>query len=143
MARTDVMKVLLRVPRRLHNRLTKEASREGVSYNALLVRKLEGASTAVADEELGQKLEAAAKRSGRSVAEEAEFRLERSFEKEGLLREVLALAIGTVGAEVLERMYKTGQLSDLFRRAEASKIDPYEYTIDVLKPFPWPGEDKK
>ena len=44
---------------------------------------------------LKRRLDAAAEKGGRSQSQEAEFRLERSFEQEGLLPEVLTLAFGS------------------------------------------------
>ena len=51
--------------------------------------------------DIKQKLDEAAARSGRSQSQEAELRLERSFEREELLPEVLTLAYGKPLADVL------------------------------------------
>ncbi len=45
--------------------------------------------------EMRQRLEAAAKDSGRSLAQEAEFRIDRTFQTQGLLAEALTLAFGS------------------------------------------------
>jgi uncharacterized protein (DUF1778 family) len=50
--------------------------------------------------DIKQKLDEAAARSGRSQSQEAELRLERSFEREELLPEVLTLAYGKSVADV-------------------------------------------
>lgn len=52
---------------------------------------------------LKERLDAAAEAGGRSQSQEAEFRLERSFEREALLTDVLALAFGerTAGITIM------------------------------------------
>src|SRR5258708_14064315 len=45
--------------------------------------------------EMRQRLEAAAKDSGRSLAQKAEFRIDRTFQTQGLLAEALTLAFGS------------------------------------------------
>jgi TraY domain-containing protein len=54
--------------------------------------------------EMKARLDKAALKSGRSQSQEAEFRLERSFDHEGLLKEVLTLAYGERGARFLMRL---------------------------------------
>ena len=51
--------------------------------------------------ELKNRIEGAANEKGRSLSQEAEFRLERSFDREELLPEVLTLAYGKSLANVL------------------------------------------
>lgn len=53
--------------------------------------------------EIKQQLDDAAQRSGRSQSQEAELRLERSFDRQGLLQEVLELSYGPeVAAELIK-----------------------------------------
>lgn len=59
--------------------------------------------------EIKRRLDAAAEVSGRSQSQEAEFRLERSFERQGLLREVLELAFGDF-ADALMDLQEHGTL---------------------------------
>src|SRR4051794_16631558 len=54
--------------------------------------------------ELKRRMDAAAAESGRSVAQEIELRLERSFEREALLLEVLELRYGSPLAGLLMAM---------------------------------------
>lgn len=57
------------------------------------------------------KLESAAVASGRSLAQEVEYRLERSFERQDLLQEVLTLAFGDEIAEMLIDLREDGVLA--------------------------------
>jgi hypothetical protein len=64
--------------------------------------------------EIKQRLDDAARANGRTQSQEAEFRLERSFDREGLLPEVLTLAYGKPVADVL--IDKRTQLAKLDAR---------------------------
>ena len=64
--------------------------------------------------ELKNRIEGAANEKGRSLSQEAEFRLERSFDREELLPEVLTLAYGKSLANVL--IAKRHQLVKLHAR---------------------------
>ena len=83
-----------------------------------------------------EKLERAATDSGRSLAQEVEHRLEKSFEREGLLPEVLELAYGRQLAGLLMAlgwaMRDAGRMAGFHKHAtlEASEQwtdDPYAY----------------
>ncbi len=54
--------------------------------------------------QLDEQLQAAAAASGRSVSEEIEYRLSRSFEKQDLLPEILTLKFGDTLAKMLMRV---------------------------------------
>lgn len=43
MAKSDEVRLVLRLPKGLHGRLTKEAKRNGVSLNTQIINQLEGA----------------------------------------------------------------------------------------------------
>ena len=58
-----------------------------------------------------KKLDDAAAASGRSQSQEAEIRLERSFEKQGLLTEVLTLAYGPQWAKFFTAAHENGILT--------------------------------
>lgn len=66
--------------------------------------------------DLKRKLDEAAKKSGRSQSQEAELRLERSFEREALLPEVLTLACG-------ERLGNT--LHEFIKNTTRATREPY------------------
>ena len=72
--------------------------------------------------ELKNRIEAAANEKGRSLSQEAEFRLERSLDREELLPEVLTLAYGKPVADVLIEMRP--QLMKLDARRLKGMIDP-------------------
>jgi hypothetical protein len=57
--------------------------------------------------ELKQKLDAAAEANGRSQSQEAEFRLERSFDREALLSEALQMKYGRSLAGILQALANT------------------------------------
>jgi len=63
--------------------------------------------------ELKSRLDDAAKRSGRSQSQEAEFRIERSFDRQDLLTEVLTLRFGETVARLLLRFGGDAQLRTL------------------------------
>jgi hypothetical protein len=79
--------------------------------------------------ELKNRIEGAANEKGRSLSQEAEFRLERSFDREELLPEVLTLAYGKPMAKVL--IAKRPQLVKLGER----KIDYKELHWLLAKHF--------
>lgn len=68
--------------------------------------------------DIKRRLDAAAEASGRSQSQEAEFRLERSFDRQGLLEEVLflaypqAIAKGLVGAHRADVLHFTQKNKD-------------------------------
>jgi hypothetical protein len=72
--------------------------------------------------EIKERLEASATYKGRSLSQEAEFRLERSFETQSLLMEVLTLAYGVPLAEFLsalgERLLEFDELVGRVRWAQ-------------------------
>jgi hypothetical protein len=81
--------------------------------------------------EIRSKLETAAAASGRSLAQEAEFRIERSFEREGLLEEVLTLTCGPEFAKVFTELLEKRRLA--FRDADKAKVHKdLEMLLDLL-----------
>jgi hypothetical protein len=73
--------------------------------------------------ELKRRLDEAAERSGRSQSQEVELRLERSFDREDLLGEVLSLAYGKEAAALLMALgLIMGESSDLREGIEASTV---------------------
>lgn len=80
----------MRPPRRIGGR-PKKVPKEGERV-ALSIRMTP---------ELKRKLDEAAERGGRSLTQEAEFRLARSFDREGLLLEVMSLSYGDELAGIL------------------------------------------
>ena len=87
-------------------------------------------------QEVRSKLESAAKASGRSLAQEVESRLDRSFERQGLLSEVMELAYGSHLAATLmhlgRAMARTGRHCGFMknRTIEAADnwfLDPYAF----------------
>src|SRR5215510_2758469 len=68
--------------------------------------------------DLKRKLDAAAEQSGRSQSQEAELRLEHTFDRQGLLSEVLTLAYGKRAAD------------DLMLLGATMTMDPKEYRED-------------
>lgn len=94
--------------------------------------------------EMKRRLDAAAEQSGRSQSQEAELRLERTFDRQGLLFEILALAYGSErialdliwlggSMRLLERGDKEDQeeLSTLIR--ELKNQIPPEFDPDRLR----------
>ena len=103
--------------------------------------------------EMKERIEKAAELSGRSQSQEAELRLERSFDQEDLLSEVLGLAFGKQLAGVLMMlgyaMLEAGRSASSVRTAERGKNwidDPYAYeqavkaAADVLDAIHPPGK---
>ena len=86
--------------------------------------------------DLKQHVERAADRSGRSISQEAEMRLERSFEREGLLSEALELAYGRRLAAILlmlgKAMKDTGEIVAF---ASTRTIEGKENWLDTPSAF--------
>lgn len=74
--------------------------------------------------EMKRRLDAAAEQSGRSQSQEAEFRLERSFDRTDLLSEVLALEFGKELAGVLLFLGNTMIWSDAFHPRQVDNNHP-------------------
>jgi hypothetical protein len=58
--------------------------------------------------DIKRRLDEAAERSGRSQSQEAEFRLERSFERQTLLREILVLVHGPEAGNLFADIHERG-----------------------------------
>jgi TraY domain len=69
--------------------------------------------------EMKRRLDEAAKRSGRSQSQEAEFRLERSFDRSDLLSDVLRLEFGRDLAGVLMMLGSAMIWADAFHRVDS------------------------
>jgi hypothetical protein len=96
--------------------------------------------------EVREQLEAAAKASGRSLAQETEHRIARSFERQGLLHEVLELSFGSVlgglllmaGAAMRDAgsegaFQETGRLESMARWPDsATGFDQAKIAADVI-----------
>jgi len=80
--------------------------------------------------ELKRKLDAAAEQSGRSQSQEAELRLEHTFDRQDLLSEVLTLAYGK---EIAADLMWLGETMVLERR---DRDDPLEFARALLKKMP-------
>jgi predicted transcriptional regulator len=92
--------------------------------------------------ELKQRLDAAAEASGRSQSQEAEFRLERSFDRTDLLAEVLTLAYGEEAAALLREagdlVHSRRVRTDILRQII---FDSYaEFLRQAETPNPFAGE---
>jgi len=75
--------------------------------------------------DLKRELDAAAKRSGRSQSQEAEIRLERSFDRQGLLSEVLSIAYGKELAKLLTLLGDSMLVVDLhFKTRRIPLVNP-------------------
>src|SRR5262245_11105623 len=92
--------------------------------------------------ELKQQLEETALKKGRSLSQEAEFRLERSFEHEGLLREVLTLACGVAWADFFTHKGKGAVLQHLpediashLRKLISDAISEHYRRVGVKNPY--------
>lgn len=85
---------------------------------------------------LRERLEGAAKISGRSVSEEVVYRLERSFERQGLLREFFALTWGKEAAELMVALQEQGilRMKPSVRAAAFKKLE--EYLVKILPEAP-------
>lgn len=83
--------------------------------------------------DLKRKLDEAAEKSGRSQSQEAELRLERSFEREELLPDVLTLAYGKPLADILIK--KRHQLAKFEARHFKRFFEPkfVVFTVEILK----------
>jgi hypothetical protein len=73
--------------------------------------------------ELKRRLDAAADRTGRSQSQEAEFRLERSFDHQDLLSEALTLAYGRKLAGIIMAL---GHVMDGAARSVHMPLDPFD-----------------
>ena len=83
--------------------------------------------------ELKNRIEGAANEKGRSLSQEAEFRLERSFDREELLPEVLTLAYGKALANVF--IAKRPQLEKLDASLFKRMIDHKHLSEFLAKHF--------
>jgi hypothetical protein len=83
--------------------------------------------------ELKNRIEGAANEKGRSLSQEAEFRLERSFDREELLPEVLTLAYGKALANVF--IAKRPQLAKLDATLFKRMIDHKDLRDVLAKHF--------
>jgi hypothetical protein len=73
---------------------------------------------------LKRRLDAAAEKGGRSLSQEAEVRLERSFDHQDLLSEVLTIAYGKELAGVLKFLGDTMLFADSYYQAESNRDRP-------------------
>jgi hypothetical protein len=108
--------------------------------------------------ELKRKLDAAAEESGRSQSQEAELRLEHTFDRQGLLPEVLTLAYGSeqiagmvmmVGAVLAEthRFLRNvvvkdedGNYSELGSHALDQAIKAAQHVLEAIRPVDAPDD---
>jgi len=83
--------------------------------------------------ELKRKLDAAAEQSGRSQSQEAELRLEHTFDRQGLLSEVLTLAYGKRAADDLMLLGATMTMDPKEYREDPDRFDRFEFRRDLFK----------
>src|SRR5262249_40790251 len=83
--------------------------------------------------ELKGKLDAAAEQSGRSQSQEAELRLEHTFDRQGLLSEVLTLAYGKRAADDLMLLGATMTMDPKEYREDPDRFDRFEFRRDLFK----------
>ena len=78
-----------------------------------------------------ERLEQAAFQSGRSLSQEAEFRLDRSFDRQDLVGEVLTLAFGEVVGGLMLKIGNEESMRDAVRVAIPQHEGKYSYEVYV------------
>ena len=97
------------------------------------------------------RLESAANDSGRSLAQEVEYRLERSFETQELLPEILTLSYGKRLAELLLKIasdikphaFVEITQKHIREKVEQDEINPAERGLVALLESEWPGFEQR